>query len=158
ARPYFHPLNPSNPVTLEETQELRHLLAQVESAHVLRNRGSLNPGDDPRNSVVTHRTYEPSETVELSWLRRQLGDQPYSYIVYCPGPPGEEAKRLFEEAIIVVANEPWPWPGIRVTKTEDGGWREHYRGDPRPDERVTAADSPNGTAGPAPQSKPTLLP
>lgn len=69
-------------------------------------------------------TWAPASSRKLSWLRRWLGDKPYWFIAYYPGPSGGHAHELFPEANIVVANKPWSWPGVRVIDTGDGSWYE----------------------------------
>lgn len=62
--------------------------------------------------TVPYTVHEPTASGELSWIRRQLGDQSYCQITYYPGPSAEAARQLFPEARIMVADDPW------------GGWSE----------------------------------
>jgi hypothetical protein len=78
----------------------------------------------PNDSWDPFMTWAPASSRELSWLRRWLGDKPYWFIAYYPGPSGSHAHELFPEANIVVANKPWSWRGVRVIETPDGGWYE----------------------------------
>jgi hypothetical protein len=48
----------------------------------------------------------------ISWTRRLLGDRPIWFIAYYPGPTLERAAQLFPEALIVRANDKWPWPDM----------------------------------------------
>jgi hypothetical protein len=63
---------------------------------------------DPRSRRLPYATHRPSTAGELSWLRRMLGDKPYLIIACFPGAAAERALKLFPEATIVIANEPWP--------------------------------------------------
>ena len=78
----------------------------------------------PNDSWDLFTTWAPASSRELSWLRQWLGDKPYWFIAYYPGPSGAHAHELFPEANVVVANKPWSWPGVRVIETSDGGWYE----------------------------------
>jgi hypothetical protein len=70
---------------------------------------------DPFSHRLPSTTFQPSAPRELNWLRQWLGDQPYSLIAYFPGPAAERARALFPEAVIMVADEPWPeWTGSRA--------------------------------------------
>lgn len=78
----------------------------------------------PDDSWDHYSTWAPTSSRELSWLRRWLGDRPYWFIAYYPGPSGDDAHELFPEANIAVANKPWSWPGVRVVASGGGSWHE----------------------------------
>jgi hypothetical protein len=86
---------------------------------------------DPPPSERTWAPTAPHETrdataSDVSWIRRLLGDTPYCLIAYYPGPSIDRASALFPEATIMVADEPWPWPGIKVSRIAGGRWRYDY--------------------------------
>jgi hypothetical protein len=67
---------------------------------------------DPRSRRLPFTTYPPTEGSELPWLRRSLGDASIQLIACFPGPGAVRARELFPEAIVMVAEEPWPeWSG-----------------------------------------------
>ena len=78
----------------------------------------------PDDSWDAFTTWAPTRSRELSWLRRWLGDKPYWFIAYYPGPSGARAHELFPEANIVVADKPWSRRGVKVIGLSGGGWYE----------------------------------
>lgn len=87
----------------------------------------LNPPPSERTWAPTasHETREPAAS-GVPWIRRLLGDTPYHVIAYYPGPSMDRASSLFPEAKIMVADEPWPWPGIKVSRNAVGRWSYQY--------------------------------
>jgi hypothetical protein len=69
---------------------------------------------DPFSHRLAYDTLAPSASSDLPWVRRWLGDEPMRLIAYFPGPPVGEVRRLFPEARVMVATEPWPeWKNVR---------------------------------------------
>jgi hypothetical protein len=87
----------------------------------------LDPPPSERTWAPTapHATREPTAS-GVPWIRRLLGDTPYYLIAYYPGPSMDRASALFPEATILVADKPWPWPGIKVSEKAVWGWTYEY--------------------------------
>jgi hypothetical protein len=87
----------------------------------------LDPPPSERTWAPTapHKTRDATAS-DVPWIRRLLGDTPYCLIAYHPGPPIDRASSLFPEATVMVADEPWRWPGIKVSRNGFGRWIYAY--------------------------------
>jgi hypothetical protein len=86
--------DPRERMTAEQVYLVESLALDMDLDAVLRRRG-MSPGQGDPFTKLT-----PTISGELSWLRQQLGDQPYWLISYLQGPSAARAHALFPEAIV----------------------------------------------------------
>jgi hypothetical protein len=60
---------------------------------------------------------EPRSTLSISKVRRWMGDKPILYVAYWAGPDTDMVRRMFPEAIVVVADRPY------AEAAKQYGWR-----------------------------------
>jgi hypothetical protein len=123
--PYVATAYPEPNAKLGPVFNAYQLQAKLEAVSIFLRQ--LNPPPSERTWAPTapHKTREPTAS-GVSWIRRLLGDKPYSLIAYYPGPSMERASALLPEATIMVADDPWPWSEIKVSRNAGGRWTYRY--------------------------------
>jgi hypothetical protein len=111
------------PMSAKDVEGLTAIVMTMDAKGVFKVRGPVK--NRSADGLVPHAIFHPTKPCDVSLLRQWLGDDPYRVITYFNGPDGARTHALFPEAIVMVANDPWPWPNVKVTKSRRG-WRTSY--------------------------------